>query len=76
MSTCKSCGAEVIWKVTEGGKKTPIDAEPCEDGNLFFFGSGAHPVSMIKPGLKFDGPRYKSHFATCPNAKQHRKPKS
>ena len=71
-STCKSCGAPVIWKVTEGGKKIPIDPEPCEDGNLILFGTGAHPLSMMKI---WTGDKYKSHFATCPNAAAHRRPR-
>lgn len=67
---CKSCGAPIIWRVTEGGKSIPVDAEPSADGNLIFFGTSAHPVPKL-----WTGDRYKSHFATCPNAAKHRKPK-
>lgn len=68
MAQCKSCGASIQWMVSEGGKKIPIDADPSPDGNLILFGTGAHPVPKL-----WTGDRYKSHFATCPNAAQHRK---
>lgn len=65
---CKSCGAPILWRVTEGGKSIPLDVEPSDDGNLVLFGTGAHPLPKL-----WTGDRYKSHFATCPNADQHRK---
>lgn len=34
MATCKSCGAEIFWAVTQKGKRMPVDTEPREDGNL------------------------------------------
>lgn len=65
---CSSCGADIVWKITEGGKKMPIDSTPAPDGNLVFIGLGAHPVPE-----KWTGERYKSHFATCPDAKNFRR---
>jgi hypothetical protein len=27
MSECRSCGAEIVWVVTDSGKRIPVDAE-------------------------------------------------
>ena len=70
MSTCSSCGAEIDWYLTRKGKSIPIDPDPVPDGNLFFHGSVIHYAKHPPaPGEE----RYKSHFATCPNAKHHRR---
>ncbi len=47
-STCRSCGATILWCETLRGRKMPLDVEPLDDG-------------------------YESHWATCPNASEHRK---
>ena len=70
---CRSCGAKIIWVKTEKGKDMPIDAEPVPDGNIVMSTGKAHVVKKDETfltGTKF----YKSHFATCPHAAQHRKP--
>lgn len=33
-STCRSCGAPVIWALTEAGKRIPVDPEPMAGGNI------------------------------------------
>ena len=65
---CRSCNAEIVWVKTANGKSMPIDAQPYEDGNLALV-DGMALVATEPKG----SPLYKSHFATCPNAKQHRK---
>ena len=76
MITCGTCGAEVIWCRTETGKRMPIDAKPCADGNLLLDASEllptVRPVSRIGR-VQQQGPLYKSHFATCKHAAHHRK---
>ena len=63
---CRSCGAEIIWCVTSKGKKMPVDAEP------------EMRVVMIADNRKKGQvnahmmPTHTSHFATCPNADDHR----
>lgn len=65
MSTCRSCGAEIVWAVTPAGKMMPLDAKPVAG------------LYAIWPTL--DGPYcapdvgYMNHWATCPSADQHRK---
>jgi hypothetical protein len=70
MSLCRSCGAEIFWAKTTTGRNIPLDADKVgplmvPDGNLDFVDSGA--VMVVGPGGKM-----RSHFATCPNAAQHR----
>lgn len=66
-SRCRSCNAEIIWAVTATGKRMPVDAAPSANGNIHLEGTTA--IVLDEP---VDGART-SHFATCPNADQHRK---
>jgi hypothetical protein len=81
---CRSCGAEVLWVLTGNGKRMPVDVQPSEKGNLFVFTPpGIHAALVAEStssmsaraeyARKDDRPRFVSHFATCPNAPQHRK---
>lgn len=68
--TCSSCGAAIYWVVMyPSGKRMPLDAKPV---------AGLISVEIGKPDTgrmrgKMHEPLYLSHFATCPNANQHRK---
>jgi hypothetical protein len=81
MSVCQSCGASVTWVLTEAtGKRMPLDPEPVDNGNLQIVASrsGGPVVRYVGQTPKGyvaakDGPRYVSHFVTCPNAAQHRR---
>lgn len=71
METCRSCNASIEWHKTVAGKNMPIDVEPHPEGNLFINTDGK--VEVAKPGTF---PRmFRSHFVSCPHAKQHRKPR-
>lgn len=62
-SACRSCGAPIIWVVMyPSGKRMPLNAETL-------------PRFVITDGVAMMRDTYVSHFATCPNAAQHRKPK-
>jgi len=63
MAQCKSCGAEIEWIKTEAGKNHPIDAKPKQ----MWIQYGLEPFRLF--------PCHESHFATCPNADQHRSKK-
>ena len=57
MSRCKSCNREIVWIKMKSGKAMPVDV----------------PALTV---ITEDGDTikaYTSHFATCPNANQHRK---
>lgn len=58
--TCRGCGAGVLWTVTAGGKKMPLDPKPV---------SGIDVESGEVRRVRV------SHFATCPNAGDFRRPK-
>jgi len=63
MSLCKSCQAEIEWALTTNGKKVPLDPEPITVAVTQDDGS-----VMVVTGRQ-------AHFATCPNASKHRKPR-
>ena len=71
---CKSCGAEVFWIRTAAGKPMPIDCAVPD---------GVAPVRGVTLGADTqEAPRWARdgaglpHFATCPNAAQHRTKKA
>lgn len=67
MSKCSSCGADIWWVRTEKGKRMPLDAKP--EQRVIVDGDGHdEPVGRV---VKVWTP----HWATCPNAEQHRRPK-
>lgn len=80
MAKCKSCGAEIIWITMKSGKKMPCDAKPItyrtlvpgtKGGLTLVTPDGRVASGVFDPGSDQVG--YTSHFATCPNAAQHRK---
>jgi hypothetical protein len=69
MSRCRSCDAEILWVKTQSGKKMPVDKEPVPlPPGLFQLFAPANEEAYVRsaPALRT------SHFATCPNADQHR----
>ena len=68
-SNCRSCGAEIRWVLTTAGRRMPVDAEP----HLVMVSTGETLLTdgpLVKPAYG-----YTSHFATCPHAAQHRRPR-
>jgi len=77
-STCKTCGAEIVWVVTEKGKRMPLDADPHADGRfikLRLDPDGSKVVHFLSVGEQVANtkPTYESHFSTCPEADLHRR---
>jgi hypothetical protein len=81
---CRSCGQEIEFAKTEGGRWMPIDREPVPSGNLVVDRSTYPPIArVIGPGegsrqLAFDSEdgevlAYRSHFSSCPQAKEWRR---
>ncbi len=78
---CKSCGAPVTWVRTARGADMPVNALGDPAGNLLVTDGDDRPTSQAAsrdlptwPGvLSLRVMRTTSHFATCPNAKYHRK---
>jgi hypothetical protein len=57
--TCSSCGAPIYWITMVSGARMPIDR------------GREQRVVWLDGGWRVLG-CYKSHFASCPNAAQHR----
>lgn len=68
LSACRTCEAPVYWCHTRSGKRMPVDAVPSPDGTMGIDADGV-------VGKRTGGPRYTSHFATCPDADKHRNPR-
>jgi hypothetical protein len=52
MATCRSCGAEIVWLTTSGGKRLPVNAETASPGDTEFEPRSGHIA----------------HVADCPQA--------
>lgn len=71
MAFCRTCNAVIEWHKTPAGKNIPVDPDPHPDGNLYM----DDPARMAV-GAPGSHPRmFRSHFVTCPQAAQHRRPK-
>lgn len=79
---CRTCGAPIVWIKTLAGKAMPCNA----DGVLVIADPKAKEFMVSATGIagtcRRAGPedinerreiRYTSHFATCPQAAQHRR---
>lgn len=79
MGSCNSCGAPIRWERTTAGKRIPLDPAPVPDGNVVIVDNGdGTTMAMVLAGvaLRLSGdavPKFKSHFATCPDADSHRR---
>lgn len=79
---CTTCGAPIFWAFVGKGSRVSVDFEPVAHGNLRIIPSVARsvpPMAVVVAPLSLfpddadDGIRYLSHFASCPDADQHRK---
>lgn len=70
---CRSCKAPILWvTMAKSGKANPLDPAPCKEGNIIIRdGKG---VTLPKIEREDYGDLYLSHFVTCPNRAQHKKP--
>jgi hypothetical protein len=85
MAICKSCGKQIRWIKTQAGKNMPCDYEEVTyripksgKGRANIVTPNGEVISAdIVPNGTQDaaGIGYISHFATCPNADQHRRSK-
>lgn len=81
-ASCRSCGAPLLWARTERGNRMPLDADPVADAivetrGLFVLRETDHtegPLAVAAWGLEGTEPHYRSHFASCAFADQHRSP--
>lgn len=76
VATCSSCNASIRFFQRVAGAPTPFDLAPRPEGTHVYVGDGW--VMTIKQAVEngYDvsaGEQLVTHFATCPNAKAHRK---
>lgn len=70
---CSSCGAEIYWVITGKGRRMPVDCN-VPGGQVPFGRTAIGAEQLDGPDAILDGKGI-SHFATCPQAAQHRKPR-
>jgi len=72
--SCSSCGAPIVWATMATGSRMPVDFEPSEGANVVLFDGPSGLMGVVVHGNAFaHKPRHRSHFATCPNADEHRR---
>lgn len=81
---CRSCNAAMLWVTFPSGKRNPLDAQPALDGNIILVernDAGGRPwrlamvvnnEALLTEARALGVPLYQSHFATCPDAAEHR----
>jgi len=68
-----------VWAETTTGKRMPVDAEPSVNGNVELIEDAGGTTALVLRNDEVEAARrrgamlYLSHFATCPNAKRHRR---
>ena len=83
MNRCASCPARILWVTLRDGGRMPIDEQPvafeapglvaynpATGGGIVLAGSHLGKVGRWK---QLGATLHRSHFATCPNAAQHRR---
>lgn len=75
VQNCRSCNARIVWAKTVNNKSVPVDADPVEFGGNMVLRNGVAIVLKKGEASEAGEKRYVSHFATCAQAKQHRKGK-
>jgi hypothetical protein len=64
---CKGCGREMAWARMPSGARNPLDPESIWDGSVILDGPGEAHVGRKREIEEHTGPRFVSHWATCPN---------
>lgn len=84
---CSSCGAPLLWTTYSTGARMPLGRKPVAGGTLKVYRKLPSRTEPYDPELSKSGdypwlcawdksetePRYQSHFASCPDAADHRK---
>jgi hypothetical protein len=64
-NTCRSCGAEIVWAVTDTGGRIPL-SKASEQKRFVLHEGVKDPIARMQP-------TYVTHFVDCPDADEHRK---
>lgn len=74
MPTCAGCDSDLLWVVTEGGRRMPLDPVMVPDGNVVLVHVGGRVRARVLGGdqLPVEGGAYTSHHRTCPKGDRFR----
>ena len=77
-STCSTCHAPIIWVISEGDRRMPIDPDKVSDGNIVPIEVDGQRRARVLTGdqLPVEGGAWQSHHRSCPHAEQHRRRKA
>lgn len=74
---CSPCGAEILWGLTEGLSKMPLNPDPSEDGNVVLRDVGGFVRLHVLTGAELPAQEdaYVPHHRTCKYAAEYRRRK-
>lgn len=77
-TTCTACGAPLVWVVTVGGRRMPLDPDPHPAGNVVRVAGRTGPRARVLTGGEMPAQEtaWRAHFTTCPNASEFRRRKA
>lgn len=71
---CSACDVRVYELRHQGtGRPAPIEIEPVVGGNIAIDLTAGTYWLVKLPDIREAGPRYRNHFAVCPDAKKFRR---
>ena len=83
IARCRSCGASIIWAITQRGVRIPLDAEPnpikgntmIDPETIIVNGHAEEQwrARQVAPLLDGAQTRYMPHHATCPQGRSWRR---
>jgi hypothetical protein len=65
---CRSCKADIFWAVTTARNSMPIDVDQVKGGTLELEERPGRPPLVRIVKAEPEVARYRSHFASCPDA--------
>jgi len=75
LAECGTCGAPMRWERTVRGKPIPLDPQPVPGAHLFITVPSGRVADDRSQEAHPGAERFTTHFATCPDAHKHRRPR-
>ena len=63
---CRWCKQRIRFLPTDGDRRMPLDPDPDPSGTIVILDGRARVLTAAELAAPPDGPRYTTHFATCP----------
>jgi hypothetical protein len=74
-SRCRGCGGSIVWALTDGGRRMPVDAQAVAGGELELFEEYFPDGEPVDPGVQRvrnrpadrppSSPAWRCHWITC-----------